>query len=223
MIHDRGPVIHPWRSNAHGELQWRFSALLDYGLNGPYYLSQVCQTRRLADLRPYCGGGCFDDVLFCFCFSRCLLKIFWRCRHCLVGGSTKEARRNLIYAVMTKFLKQIDFKNVFGWTPGAIIYPRFPCEFSCQHSWWSWWQNLDEACCLTVPYSHITAFIWPFSRGMVIWMWVVGALRTPGACIGLHDGFKWAVIGSVKRVAWLLTSGKQGSVYHEKWGFLGMG
>jgi hypothetical protein len=35
MIHDRGPVIHPWRSNAHGELQWRFSALLDYGLNGP--------------------------------------------------------------------------------------------------------------------------------------------------------------------------------------------
>ena len=27
------------------------SALLDYGLNGPNYPLQVCQTRRLADLR----------------------------------------------------------------------------------------------------------------------------------------------------------------------------
>ena len=59
--------------------------------------------------------------------------------------------------------------------------------------------------------------------GVVIWTWVVGALRTPGACIGLHVGIKCAVIGSVKRGVWLLTAGKQGSAHHEKWGVLGTG
>ena len=82
MIHDRGPVIHPWRSNAHGELQWRFSALLDYGLNGPYYFDQVCQTRRLADLRPNMGADFYDDVLLLLLFLLMFVKMFLTSRRC---------------------------------------------------------------------------------------------------------------------------------------------
>ena len=52
-------------------------------------------------------------------------KLFVTMSTLLVGGSTNEARRNLIYAVMTKLAKQTDLKTVFGMgPPGAAVLPE---------------------------------------------------------------------------------------------------
>ena len=70
----------------------------------------------------------FDDLLLLL-FLPMFSKLFVTMSTLLVGGSTNEARRNLIYAVMTKLAKQTDLKTVFGMgPPGAAVYPSFLSE-----------------------------------------------------------------------------------------------